>query len=59
MNINHKRISDSHIVVSIDGSCRDTVGEIELPMEIGPYTFDVSFQVLNITIGYNLLLGRP
>lgn len=28
-------------------------------MEIGPYTFDVSFQVLNITTDYNLLLGRP
>lgn len=35
------------------------MGEIELPMEINPYTFDIFFQVLNITTGYNLLLGRP
>lgn len=60
ININHNHIRDSHIVVrAFDGSCRYTMGEIKLPMEIGSYTFDVSFQDLNITTGYNLLLGRP
>lgn len=60
MNINHNCIQDSHVVVrSFDGSRRDTVGEIELLVEIGPYTFDISFQVLNITTGYNLLTRRP
>lgn len=28
-------------------------------MEICPYTFNISFQVLNITTCYDLLLGRP
>lgn len=59
MNINLNRIRSNHVVVrAFNGSRRDTVGKIELPIEIGPYTFDVSFQVLNITTSYNLLLGR-
>lgn len=60
MKINPNRIRSSHIVVrAFDGSRRDTMGEIELPVEIGPYIFNISFQVLDITTGYNLLLGRP
>lgn len=60
ISINHNRIHDNYIVVrAFDGSCRDMVGEIELPIESGPYTLNILFQVLNIMTSYNLLLGRP
>ena len=35
------------------------MGEVELPIEIGPVTFSVKFQVLQISSAYNFLLGRP
>ena len=34
-------------------------GEIEIEMQIGPYTFNVEFQVIDISPSYNCLLGRP
>lgn len=60
MNINENRSRDSQIIIhTLDGSRREIIGEIKLSVEIGPYTFTISFQVLNITTRYNLLLGRP
>ena len=32
---------------------------IHLPVEIGPYEFQVTFQVLEIPTAYSMLLGRP
>lgn len=44
MNIDKNSSRDSQIVVrAFDGSRRETFGEIKLPVEIGPYTFNVSF----------------
>lgn len=38
MNIDDNIIKDNQIVVrAFDGSRRETLGEIELPVEIGPY----------------------
>ena len=34
-------------------------GEIEIEMQIGPCTFKVEFQVMDISPSYNCLLGRP
>ena len=34
-------------------------GEIEIEMQIGPCTFNVEFQVMDISPSYNCLLGRP
>ena len=34
-------------------------GEIEIEMQIGPCTFKVKFQVMDISPSYNCLLGRP
>ena len=34
-------------------------GEIELPIQIGPCTFQITFQVMDITPAYSCLLGRP
>ncbi|KAK4723775.1 hypothetical protein R3W88_026554 [Solanum pinnatisectum] len=46
-------------VRAFDGSQRGTIGEITLDMLIGPATFPITFQVLDIPSSYNLLLGRP
>ena len=34
-------------------------GEIEIEIQIGPYTFTIEFQVMDISPSYNCLLGRP
>jgi hypothetical protein len=47
------------IVKAFDGSQREVIGEIELPMVIGPHLFNISFQVMDINLSYNCLLGRP
>nr|KYP37347.1 hypothetical protein KK1_041465 [Cajanus cajan] len=35
------------------------MGEITLPIQVGPTTFDIEFQVMDITPTYNCLLGHP
>ena len=35
------------------------MGEIDIPIQIGPYTCNVVFQVMDINPAYNYLLGRP
>ena len=45
-------------VRSFYGSKRGTIGEITLGMVIGPVTFAIAFQILDISSSYNLLLGR-
>ena len=35
------------------------IGEIEIEMQIGPCTFNIEFQVMDISSSYNCLLGRP
>nr|KYP35643.1 hypothetical protein KK1_043302 [Cajanus cajan] len=47
------------IVRAFDGSKREVVGEISLPIQIGPTIFNVEFQVMDITPAYSCLLGRP
>lgn len=47
------------VIKAFDGSKRKVLGEIDLPVEIGPYTFEVTFQVLDIPTAYNFMLGRP
>ena len=47
------------VVRAFDGSKRDVIGEIELPIQIGPCTFQIVFQVMDITPAYSCLLGRP
>jgi hypothetical protein len=49
----------SMIVKAFDGSQREVIGEIELPMVIGPHLFNISFQVMDINPSYSCLLGRP
>ena len=38
---------------------RDTLGAVNLTIQMGPAEFEAKFQVLDIDTSYNLLLGRP
>ncbi|XP_070002956.1 uncharacterized protein [Nicotiana sylvestris] len=60
MKINTDRIRPSNVRIrAFDGSARDTMGEINLTMTIGPVDFEIVFQVVDMVISYNFLLGRP
>ena len=47
------------VVRAFDGTRREVTGEIEIEMQIGPCTFNIKFQVMDISSSYNCLLGRP
>ena len=38
---------------------RDTLGMVNMTLQMGPAKFNTKFQVLDIHTSYNLLLGRP
>ncbi|XP_070025147.1 uncharacterized protein [Nicotiana sylvestris] len=60
MKINMDRIRPSNVCIrAFDGSARDTMGEINLTMTIGPVDFEIVFQVVYMVTSYNFLLGRP
>ena len=42
-----------------NGTRREVTGEIEIEVQIGPCTFNMEFQVMDISPSYNCLLGRP
>ncbi|XP_049358620.1 uncharacterized protein LOC125823271 [Solanum verrucosum] len=46
-------------VRAFDGVQIDTLGAVNLDIQVGPTDFNVEFEVLDINISYNLLLGRP
>ena len=47
------------IVRAFDGSRKSVIGEVDLPMTIGPHTFQITFQVMDVPAAYSCLLGRP
>ncbi|XP_050919093.1 uncharacterized protein LOC127136596 [Lathyrus oleraceus] len=47
------------IVKAFDGSRRTVIGEVELPILIGPHIFPINFQIMDINSMYSYLLGRP
>ena len=47
------------VVRAFDGTRREVTGEIEIEMQIGPCTFNVEFQVMDISPSYSCLLGKP
>nr|KYP36035.1 hypothetical protein KK1_042877 [Cajanus cajan] len=50
----------SHMIFQVfDGSRQEVMGETTLPIQVGPMTFNIEFQVIDITYTYNCLLGRP
>ncbi|XP_050909309.1 uncharacterized protein LOC127123094 [Lathyrus oleraceus] len=47
------------IVRAFDGTRRTVIGEVNLPMKIGPHIFLITFFVMDIYPAYSCLLGRP
>ncbi|XP_070004246.1 uncharacterized protein [Nicotiana sylvestris] len=55
-----ERIHKNNICVrGFDDRGKDSVGDIVLELTIGPVEFTMEFQVLDVAVSYNLLLGRP
>ncbi|XP_070003047.1 uncharacterized protein [Nicotiana sylvestris] len=60
LNIGTKRIHLNSVCVrGFDRGGKDSVGDIMLELSIGPVEFTMEFQVLDVAVSYNLLLGRP
>ncbi|PKI69352.1 hypothetical protein CRG98_010258 [Punica granatum] len=60
MNVDLNRVRPSKTAVrTFDGSRREVNGEIDLLIDVGPCSFNVTFQVLDIPNAFSLLLGRP
>ncbi|XP_040931929.1 uncharacterized protein [Gossypium hirsutum] len=63
--LNRLPIDSSHmkecqnIIKAFDGTERKVMGRIEVPLQIGPNTYEVDFLVMDIKPLYNCLLGRP
>ncbi|KAI5396067.1 hypothetical protein KIW84_062311 [Lathyrus oleraceus] len=47
------------VVKAFDGSRKTMIGEVDLPVKIGPSDFQITFQVMDIHPSYSFLLGRP
>ncbi|XP_073223454.1 uncharacterized protein [Cicer arietinum] len=47
------------VVRDFDRSRREVMGEIDLPVQIGPVTFEITFHVMDIVPAYSCLLERP
>ncbi|XP_070021027.1 uncharacterized protein [Nicotiana sylvestris] len=60
LKIGTERIHLNSVCVrGFDGGGKDSVGDIMLELSIGPVEFTMEFQVLDVAVSYNLLLGRP
>ncbi|PKI60743.1 hypothetical protein CRG98_018863 [Punica granatum] len=60
MNVDMSRIRASKTTVrAFDGSRRDVNREIDFFINVGPCSFSVTFQILEIPNAFSLLLGRP
>ena len=47
------------VVQAFERSHQDVWGEINLPIRIGPHTYQITFQVMDINPAYSFLLGQP
>ncbi|KAA3458938.1 RNA-directed DNA polymerase (Reverse transcriptase), Ribonuclease H-like protein [Gossypium australe] len=60
MPVDMSYLSPCHSTVrAFDGTRREVMGKIEIPLDVGPCTYDIKFQVMDISPSYNCLLGRP
>jgi len=57
-NASHLKPS-SMVVRAFDDTRREVRGEIDLPVQIGSHTCQVTFQIMDINPPYSCLLGRP
>lgn len=51
--------SSALIVRAFDGYQREVIGELDLPICVGPHQFTITFQVMDINPAYSCLLRRP
>ena len=49
----------STIIKALDDSQSSVFGEVDLPVNIGPHMFYITFQVIDIDPSYTCLLGQP
>ena len=42
------------VVKAFDGSMKTVIGEVELPIKIGPSDFQITFQVMDIQPSYTV-----
>ncbi|KAI5406030.1 hypothetical protein KIW84_052694 [Lathyrus oleraceus] len=47
------------VVKAFYGSRKTVIGEVDLPVKIGPSDFQITFQVMEIHPSYSYLLGKP
>ncbi|XP_070005323.1 uncharacterized protein [Nicotiana sylvestris] len=60
LKIGTERIHLNSVCVrGFDGGGKYSVGDIMLELSIGPVEFTMEFQVLDVAVSYNPLLGRP
>ncbi|XP_070039056.1 uncharacterized protein [Nicotiana tomentosiformis] len=60
LKIGTEMIHTNNVCVrGFDGGGKDSVSDIMLKLSIGLVEFTMEFQVLDVTVSYNLLLGRP
>ncbi|XP_070020582.1 uncharacterized protein [Nicotiana sylvestris] len=58
LKVDDERIHKNNICIrGFDGGGKDSVGDIVIELTIGPVEFTMEFQVLDVAISYNLLLG--
>ncbi|KAE8662571.1 No pollen germination related 2 [Hibiscus syriacus] len=51
--------SYQNVVRAFDGTQREVLGKMEIPLLIGPVVYNIDFVVMDIHPTYNCLLGRP
>ncbi|XP_070008372.1 uncharacterized protein [Nicotiana sylvestris] len=60
LKVDDERIHKNSICIrGFDGGGKDLVGDIVLELTMGLVEFTMEFQVLDVAVSYNLLLGRP
>ncbi|KAA0060732.1 hypothetical protein E5676_scaffold451G00200 [Cucumis melo var. makuwa] len=47
------------VVRAFDGARKEVIGDIDIPLKIGPSTFNISFQIMDVNSSYSCLLRRP
>lgn len=51
------RLKGNNVIVrAFDESRKTVIGEVEVPTTIGPHTFQITFQVMDIQVAYSCLL---
>ena len=58
--VDPSHIEKTHLVVrAFDGTRKEVIENIKLPIQIDLCTFNINFLVMDINPSYNCLLGRP